>query len=233
MLFTTKIYDLIQLSITNCYLIKGHKGFLLIDCGGRGDKKVFTKKLARLGLKASQIKYLVLTHHHNDHCGLLPFLMEENPDLCVIMSEQCSQYLKVGRHYHHPNERYANKFLQIIMKLYFGIQKNPDIFEPFFIRSQDIIIWEDTDDVLSMLGFSGHIMLTPGHTEDSLSVIMGDTAFVGDATRNFLSFTGAPYLPVIYYSESSCQESRREVLKQGIRYVCPAHGKPFVVEKWS
>ena len=226
------IYHLIQLSITNCYLIKGLDGFLLIDCGGRGDKKTFTKKLAHLGLKASQIKYLVLTHHHNDHCGLLPFLMAENPDICVIMSELCSQFLQGGRTIRHPNERYANKFLEIMMRLYFSFQKDPGSFEPFYIRPQDIIIKEDTNDVLAMHGFSGTILLTPGHTEDSLSVIVEEIAFVGDATRNFLSFTGAPYHPVIYYNESSYQESRQMIIKQGIRYVCPAHGKPFAVEKW-
>ena len=226
------IYDLIQLSITNCYLIKGLNGFLLIDCGGRGDKKTFTKKLARLGLKASQIKYLVLTHHHNDHCGLLPFLMAENPDICVIMSELCSRYLQGGHNIRHPNERYANKFLELMMGLYLGVQKDSDSFEPFYIRPQDIIIRNDDDNFLLNMGFSGNILLTPGHTEDSLSVIVKDTAFVGDATRNFLSFTGAPYHPVIYYNESSYHESRQKIIKQGIRYVCPAHGKPFAVEKW-
>lgn len=226
------IYDLIQLSITNCYLIKGQDGFMLIDCGGRGDQKTFSKKLARLGLKASQIKCLVLTHHHNDHCGLLPYLMAENPDICVIMSELCSQYLQGGQNIRHPNERYANKILEIMMGLYLGIQKDPGSFEPYYARPQDIIIREDNDDILSLLGFSGNIFLTPGHTEDSLSVLVQDTAFVGDATRNFLSFTGAPYSPIIYYDESSCRESREIIIKQGIQVVCPAHGKPFAVGKW-
>lgn len=226
------IYVLIKLFFTNCYLIKGKDSFLLIDCGGRGNKKLLKKKLARLGLKASQIRYLVLTHHHNDHCGMLPFLMTENPSLRVIMSERCSQFLQGGRNVRHPSERYANKTLAIIMGFYLGIQKNPDSFQPFYPRPQDIIIKQDDDTMLPKLGFSGQIILTPGHTEDSLSIIAEDTAFVGDAARNFLSFTGSPYYPIIYYNESSCLESMGRIINHGIRVVCPSHGKPFAVEKW-
>lgn len=226
------VYNLIKLSFTNCYLIKGRDGFLLIDCGGPGDINVFRKKLVHLGLEISRIKCLVLTHHHNDHCGLLPFLTAANPGLCVAASERCWQYLEGGRNFRPPGERYANKTLAFIMRLYLGMQKDPESFAPFCPRPGDIIVRDDNNEVLSSLGFPGNIMLTPGHTADSLSIIMEDTAFVGDAARNFLNFAGRPHYPVIYCNETSCRESREKIIGQGVRLVCPAHGRPFAVEKW-
>jgi N-acyl homoserine lactone hydrolase len=75
------------LSVT-CYLIKHHDGWLLFDTG-LGDniasmpngfksqvgmwtvKRTLTSELAELGLKPSDIGYLVLSHSHPDHVGNL------------------------------------------------------------------------------------------------------------------------------------------------------------------
>jgi glyoxylase-like metal-dependent hydrolase (beta-lactamase superfamily II) len=92
-------WSIIPLSLTNCYLLELEKGFLLVDCGRARDKDRLEKALNKLGLSSADLSCLFLTHHHSDHCGLLPMLTAKNPGLTVIMSEKCSQFLMPGRHF--------------------------------------------------------------------------------------------------------------------------------------
>jgi glyoxylase-like metal-dependent hydrolase (beta-lactamase superfamily II) len=78
--------------MTNCYLLKTASGFLLIDCGNENDRKTFLNKLKQLHISLKDINYLLITHHHNDHCGLLNFITSENPAIKVIMSSKCAGF---------------------------------------------------------------------------------------------------------------------------------------------
>jgi len=59
----------VKLGWTHCYLLKCTGGYLLIDTDYPKYYARFEKKLANLGVKTSDIKYLLLTHHHDDHAG--------------------------------------------------------------------------------------------------------------------------------------------------------------------
>jgi len=59
----------VKLGWTWCYLLKCTGGYLLIDTDYEKYYARFEKKLANLGIAASDIKYLLLTHHHDDHAG--------------------------------------------------------------------------------------------------------------------------------------------------------------------
>ena len=59
------------------------------------------------------------------------------------------------------------------------------------LADRDIIIEGDNDEFLKGIGIDGVILHTPGHTRDSISVLLSDgSAFVGDAAMNFLRWTG-------------------------------------------
>ncbi|MBL8523918.1 MAG: MBL fold metallo-hydrolase [Betaproteobacteria bacterium] len=56
----------------SCYLIECGKARFLIDCGMfQGDKDAWDKNVHALDFDASQIDFVLLTHAHIDHCGLL------------------------------------------------------------------------------------------------------------------------------------------------------------------
>ncbi len=59
----------VKLGWTRCYLLKCTGGYLLIDTYYPGYYARFEKKLAKMGIATSDIKYLLLTHHHDDHAG--------------------------------------------------------------------------------------------------------------------------------------------------------------------
>ena len=225
-----ELIAVIKLSVTSCYLLKGKNGYLLIDCGNERDKKQFLCALNKLALSPADIFCFLLTHHHNDHCGLLHLLCTCNPDMIVIMSEKCSEYLKTGYHHHPENEHFSNPRLKVLTKLFScvsgGMSEN---FQPYYVRTTDKIIKEEDNTILSDLGLEGKLILTPGHTEDSLSLVCGSDAFVGDAARNMLNFTGSAYLPLLLYSEKECYNSWKRLIKENVKLLYPGHGKPFHV----
>lgn len=221
-------YQKITLSQTNCFLVKAARGYLLADCGGAGDERRFLSALGRMGLTPLSVRWLLLTHHHSDHCGLLPFLLRANPRLNVIMSEKCAAYLETGRHFHPDGEQYAGKALGLAMRMY-GLAggKLTDTFPPYARRAGDVV-WPERDGILpEPVGIPGSLLHTPGHTGDSLSLIVGEDAFVGDAARNMLHFCGAPYEPLLYSDRKLCFESWAKLLSAGVKTVHPAHGPGF------
>jgi len=221
-------FSTITLSQTNCYLLKLKYGYLMIDCGNGHDKDKFIKTLGNLGISVKDIRYIFLTHHHNDHCGLIHFITNENPSAQVIMSRKCAEYMETGIHFKHDDEMYSNFALRMIVETYSKFDKNwSDRFAPYYRREHDIIIEHDDSNILPRLGMDGKIILTPGHTEDSISLVAGYAAFVGDAARNMLNFTGMPYYPILYYDAGACRESLKKLVNEGVDKICPAHGEPF------
>lgn len=59
----------INLGITNIFLTKYHHGYLMIDTGYSDDYLKFLKALRDLEIDINDIRYLFLTHHHDDHTG--------------------------------------------------------------------------------------------------------------------------------------------------------------------
>ncbi len=56
---------------TNYYAIDIKNGKLLVDCGWPGTLPQFLKVLQRKDIALNEIKYLLVTHFHPDHAGLV------------------------------------------------------------------------------------------------------------------------------------------------------------------
>jgi len=224
-------FMIIPLSQTNCFLINTPKGYLLVDCGYIHNEILFKKYLIKLNIDLSDISYVLLTHHHNDHCGLLPFLKKTNPDIRVIMSKLCADYLQKSDYGIAANAHYSNPKLGCIINLYTKFRKiSPDL-DPYFTDENDIIISDDNYPLSQDIGIEGQIILTPGHTDDSISLILGEYAFIGDAARNMLMFTGTPYQPILIEDIDACYLSWKKIKKSGAKILYPSHGSHFVIEK--
>lgn len=72
----------------NVYLIK-EDPVTLIDVGPKTDEaaKVLREKLARNGVKFSDIRRIVLTHAHEDHCGLAKRVRDEAKDAEILVHD--------------------------------------------------------------------------------------------------------------------------------------------------
>ena len=62
----------------SCYLVEGPSFRFLVDCGMfQGGKHADAKNRASFSFKPHEIDFLVLTHGHIDHSGLIPKLCRD------------------------------------------------------------------------------------------------------------------------------------------------------------
>jgi len=81
------------LKFVNAYLIPGEGGWTLIDPGLRTPEaeRLWLEAMERCGIRAADIRAVVLTHQHPDHIGLAGWFQERS-DAPVYMSEQAYGY---------------------------------------------------------------------------------------------------------------------------------------------
>ncbi len=214
----------IKLGWTRCYLLPCTSGYLLIDTDYSKYCRRFTRKLSALGIALAEIKYLLLTHHHDDHAGFAAELVRST-GCHVIAHYLAARPLSRGRSEGTDNP--VNWRCRATLALYTLLHAEYT-FPPLVLSGRDIVIEGDDEGVLKGIGIDGVILHTPGHTEDSISVLLSDgSAFVGDAAMNFLRWTGMRHRPIVVENIETVYESWRKLRQRGARVIYPSHGKPF------
>ncbi len=214
----------LKLGFTWCYLLKCADGYLLIDTSYPDYFPQFQKSTAKLGIDVLEIKYLLLTHHHDDHAGFAAELVKKT-GCRVIAHHNAVAPLKQGETEKtmHPVNRRV-KFVFSIFQLFHQQFK----FPPLNLGENDIILTGDDFDLLRNMGIDGKILYTPGHSRDSISVILSDgSAFVGDVAMNFLRLTGIGHRPIYVEDINMVYESWQRLISQGAKLIYPSHGNPF------
>ena len=144
---------------TNTVLLQGDRGSILIDTDYAGTMPAFYKAIKGLGIKVSDITYVLATHYHPDHMGLISELMSQGVKLIIMESQT--------EHVHYSDEIFA---------------REPKLgFKPIDESQAQVVLFEDSRKFLGELGIAGEIISTPSHSEDSISVLLDDgTCIVGD-----------------------------------------------------
>ncbi len=222
-----RVYS-VKLGWTRCFLLECTGGYLLIDTDYEKYYALFEKKLVRLGIATSDIKYLLLTHHHDDHAGFAAELVRRT-GCQVIAHRNAVLPLKQGKS--EGTDKSVTRRSQIALTFYTLVHKEFN-FPPLTLTERDIVIEGDNDSFLKGIGVDGVILHTPGHTRDSISVLLSDgSAFVGDAAMNFLQWTGMGHRPIVIEDINTVYESWRKLRERGARVIYPAHGRPFSATK--
>ena len=118
----------------------------------------FYRAIKQNGIKVSDIAWVLATHYHPDHMGLIPDLMKQGVKLLLLDTQKdfihFSDYI-------------------------FARDRLP--FEPVDETKATVISCAESREFLSGIGISGEIIYTPSHSQDSISLILdnGD-CFVGD-----------------------------------------------------
>ncbi len=144
---------------TNTFFVRGTDGGLLIDTDYAGTLSAFYRALKKNGISTADITYVLATHYHPDHMGLVSELVKLGIRLLLI-DTQC-EYV------HFADEIFRReRFLQ---------------YEPINERDAVVITCEESRAFLSNLGIAGEILPTTSHSKDSISVVLdnGD-CIVGD-----------------------------------------------------
>jgi len=217
----------LRIGPTNCYLLMSREGYLLIDTSFPEYFQRFLKVLKKVNVDPSEIKYLLLTHSHDDHAGFAAELKEKTK--CRIIAHKNSiESLKKGCMINVG--QFLNRQARIRMSIYNWVKRRTFEYSPITLSDEDIVISGDDEKILKAIGVDGKIIYTPGHTDDSISVILtnGD-AFVSDACMSNLGFLH--YRPIEVYQLDLVFKSWQKIIENGARTIYPAHGKPFSVKE--
>jgi glyoxylase-like metal-dependent hydrolase (beta-lactamase superfamily II) len=233
----------INLSVTNCYLLPTlqHK-YVLIDTGYAEDWNLFSKRLKQTGIGLDKISHIILTHHHDDHCGLLNPIIQANPDIQVVMSALAKDLLLVGKNDRTHGGGIINRNVEKILAfkqtylswvLKRDIKKENNLLFPIYhLREKDILIKEDQSLEKIGIHLPGKIIATPGHSTDSISILFDDgDCFIGDAAANFMQFAGTNYCVIFVQDLETYYQSWSKVIAEKAQIIYPAHGGAFRVER--
>jgi glyoxylase-like metal-dependent hydrolase (beta-lactamase superfamily II) len=163
----------------NVYLIK-EDPLTLIDVGPKTDDayRTLVEKLGRVGVRLSDIRRIVLTHAHEDHCGLAKRVRDEAKDAEILVHKWETGHLfgRLARDQHRD------------LLLRSGVPMT--VFEDMRVLYQDISLLTDAlddgdfntledDSELQFDGGTLRVLHTPGHTPGSCS-------FVREANRTLI-----------------------------------------------
>lgn len=219
----------IEQSQTVSYLLEGSTGFLQVDTGYAADYDTYRRFLEERGLEPGDIRHLLLTHHHDDHAGYLNALTRDNPGIRIIAHERSRELLRQGHNDTSNGGGLLNRRIYILFRLKQLLTPDWDLtFEPFALRNADIVFEEPSLRLPEETGLAGVLLHTPGHTSDSISLLLHDgRLFCGDLAANFLNWAGAHHATLFNEDMDRLYASWRTVMDAGARRVYPAHGRPF------
>jgi glyoxylase-like metal-dependent hydrolase (beta-lactamase superfamily II) len=183
----------IQQEQTTVYLLNATHGYLQVDTGYESDYGTYRGALEKRGIAPEEVRYLLLTHHHDDHAGYLNELTRDNPELRIIAHSRAKELLRAGENDKSRGGGLLNRRIYVLFRLKQLMKPDWDLtFEPFELRDRDIVIDAESVPIPPDTGINGSIIHTPGHTSDSISLLTdsGDL-FCGDLASNFLNWAGA------------------------------------------
>ena len=144
---------------TNTFLVPGNGKYLLVDTDYAGTLPAFYKALKTAGVQLKDIAFVLATHYHPDHMGLIPELMKQGVRL-LLMDTQTKDV-------HYSDQIFAReKTLH---------------FVPIDESEATVISCRNSRAFLAGIGIAGDIISTPSHSRDSVSLVLDDgDCLVGD-----------------------------------------------------
>ena len=145
---------------TNTYFIRGAKGSILLDTDYAGTRQMFYKEIKKNGISLKDITYILATHYHPDHMGLVGELVSMGVKFLVIDTQV-------------PNLHFSDDIFSRDKTL----RTSPSVPED----KAEVIACKDSRAFLAALGIDGEIVSTPSHSEDSITLVLDSRdCFVGD-----------------------------------------------------
>lgn len=180
---------------TNYWVVSNGVSRILFDVGWPGLFGTLKANIERMDIKLREIKYALASHYHIDHAGAAQELKQAGVPL-LVMETQTAWVPRMKR-WTKPQDNYLE------------ITPNGNVE----------ITFSESRAFLGRIGIAGQIIPTPGHSDDSVSLVLDDgSAFTGDLTRpEFISVENAEQ---VHASWARLREA-------GARVVYPGHGPAY------
>ncbi len=211
----------IVLGLTNCYLVRG-AGTVIIDPGPRGGR-VLPRLLRCAGIRAGDVRLILLTHGHVDHVGSAADLRRlTGAPVAAHRLEQA--WMESGFVAVPGGVTSWGRVLAAAMRAVAARLRFPPV-------RADILL-DDLPTSLNRYGLSGQVIFTPGHSPGSVSVVLDSgEAFVGDMAIGGSAFRPRPGMPVLADDPQTLRRSWERVIAAGATMIYPGHGRPFPLER--
>jgi glyoxylase-like metal-dependent hydrolase (beta-lactamase superfamily II) len=144
---------------TNYYVLAGSAPRLLVDAGWPGTLGTLQHTCRRMDIDLAAIPYQLATHYHPDHAGLVQNLKSLGVRLIVLDTQLAG--IPLLRTYVKPQDHYQD----------------------IVLGDNIVLTAAESRAFLARIGIQGQIISTPGHSDDSVTLILDDgPAFTGDLT---------------------------------------------------
>lgn len=167
---------------------------MLVDIGWPGTMGQMRASLKRKDIPLEEIRYAIATHYHIDHAGLGQEFKQAGVPLLVLDVQV--EAIQLMKQWTKPQDNY--------------LDISPD--------GNVNITCAQSRDLLAGILLPGEIVHTPGHSDDSVSLLLDNgAAFTGDLA--------APAYVAEAYQEKAAA-SWRLLEEKGATQIYPAHGPP-------
>lgn len=145
---------------TNYWVVSASTSRLLVDLGWPGTMGMMRANLDRMGVALKEIRYGLATHYHIDHAGLAQELKQAGVPLLVLEAQ--TKAIPLMKSWTKPQDHYVD----------------------IALHDNVVISFAESRVALQRIGIAGEILHTPGHSDDSVSLLLDDgSVFTGDLTH--------------------------------------------------
>lgn len=180
---------------TNFWVVSAGRNRLLIDLGWPGRAATLFANLDRMGVPLEEIRYGLATHYHIDHAGAAQDLKKRGVPLLVL--EEQVHAIPLMKQWTKPADNYTE------------------------ITTHDnvVIPTSESRSFLANIGIAGEILHTPGHSDDSVSLVLDiGCAFTGDLTMEAMVAKEDPAVVA---------RSWQLLRDRGVTTIYAGHGSPY------
>lgn len=177
---------------TNFWVVSAGRSHLLVDLGWPGMVAPLLANLERKGIPLSEIRYAMATHYHIDHAGAAQDLKQRGVPL-LVLEEQVHAIPLMKRHI-----------------------KPTDHYTEITTHDNVVIPTSESRAFMAALGIAGEIVHTPGHSDDSVTLVLDNgAAFTGDLTAEWMIANEDP---------ETVAQSWRRLRELGVTTIYGGHG---------
>ncbi len=198
----------------NCYIIEENENAILVDTA----RPKYRDKVLSACCKAN-IRLIILTHTHMDHCQNAAFISKElNVPIAICRADE--ELIKNNMLQTLYAKTLAGKLVLFFSEKSFYHDKIPAFTPKIYLQDGDTLV---------NFGINAKIIGLPGHTNGSIGIDFGkEGIFVGDALMNMFY----PTVSMLYHNYEQMIESARKISKLGETIVYFGHGKPKKNRIW-
>ncbi len=204
----------------NNYILETPEGIIAIDTGLPGGASGFRRRFTRRW-PLTELKYIFLTHHHDDHAGYLKEMLAMC-DARVVLHPLALPLLREGKSSEPPGAGYSTRPAS-----WFSLFKKGFTFPPVDPEERAILVESEADQPFERLGLPLKVLILPGHTADSIGLYLTETRqlFCGDAAMSGPLSVARHTIWIEDPARFGASWDRMLALSPG--RIFPSHGAPF------